>query len=282
VSGNEQALAWAGERLGSAVVAVEELSGGWTSTMLALTTAVGSRAVLRLMTNEPWRTNGAELTTREHETQLMLAGTGVAAPRSIALDADGSRTGEAAHLMTLLPGAVDLDRTTDTHLETLARALAEIHAVSPAERPRDYQSWAWPDKYVVPDWSREPAAWEQAFAVLGEDPPSYEGTFLHRDFQPRNVLWTGDEVTGIVDWVETSWGPPWLDVAHCRTNLAIAHGTEVADRFGAAYQRLTGGEPQRHFDVMDVVGFLPPPGRRSFLTDPGELARLEEHLLSVL
>ena len=250
--------------------------------MLALTTADGSRAVLRLMTNEPWRTHGAELTTREHETQLMLADTGVAAPRSIALDADGSRTGEAAHLMTLLPGAVDLDRTTDADLETLARALAEIHAFRPAERPRDYQSWAWPAKYVVPDWAREPAAWEQAFAILGQDPPSYDGTFLHRDFQPRNVLWTGDEVTGIVDWVETSWGPAWLDVAHCRTNLAITHGTEVADRFGAAYQRLTGSEPQPYFDVMDVVGFLPPPGRRSFVTDPDELARLEEHLLSVL
>ena len=48
--------------------------------MLALTTAGGDRAVLRLMTNEPWRTHGAELTTREHETQLMLADTGVPAP----------------------------------------------------------------------------------------------------------------------------------------------------------------------------------------------------------
>ena len=163
--------------------------------------------------------------------------------------------------MTLLPGRVDLDRTTDADLETLARTLAEIHALRPAERPRTYQSWAWPAKYVVPDWAREPAAWEQAFAILGRDPPAYDGTFLHRDFQPRNVLWTGDGITGVVDWVETSWGPAWLDVAHCRTNLAITHGTEVADRFGAAYQRLTGREPQPYFDVMDVVGFLPPPGR---------------------
>ena len=59
--------------------------------MLALTTARGERAVLRLMTKEPWRTHGAELTTREHETQLLLAGTDVPAPRSIALDADGPR-----------------------------------------------------------------------------------------------------------------------------------------------------------------------------------------------
>jgi aminoglycoside phosphotransferase (APT) family kinase protein len=102
------------------VVEAGTLDGAWTSTMLALTTASGDRAVLRLMTNEPWRTYGAELTTRERATLVMLADTDVPAPHSIALDADGSQTGEAAHLMTLLPGKVDLDRTSDTGLQTIA------------------------------------------------------------------------------------------------------------------------------------------------------------------
>ena len=61
--------------MGDAVVEARPLTGGITSTMLALTTADGERAVLRLMTNEPWRTHGTELTTREHETQLLLANT---------------------------------------------------------------------------------------------------------------------------------------------------------------------------------------------------------------
>jgi aminoglycoside phosphotransferase (APT) family kinase protein len=275
-------LQWAAGHLGSEVTEAVALTGGWTSTMLALTTVRGDRAVLRLMTNEPWRTHGAELTTREHETQLFLAETDLPAPRSIAIDAHGFHSGEAAHLMTLVPGEVDLARVDDASLTTLARVLAAVHDLRPAGQPRNYQSWAWSAKYVVPDWAQDRAAWERAFAVLAQDPPPYDGTFLHRDFQPRNVLWTGPAVTGIVDWVETSWGPAWLDVAHCRTNLAITHGTEVADRFGAAYERLTGGEPQRYFDVMDVVGFLPPPGRRAFLTDPDELRRLEQQLVSVL
>ena len=67
--------------LGDAVVEARHLSGGITSTMLALTTADGERAVLRLMTNEPWRTHGTELTTREHETQLLLADTPIPAPQ---------------------------------------------------------------------------------------------------------------------------------------------------------------------------------------------------------
>ena len=64
--------------------------------------------------------------------------------------------------------------------------------------------------------------------------------------------------------------------------LAVGHGTEVADRFGATYRRLTGCEAQPYFDVMDVVGLLPAPGRQPFLTDPGDRQRLESHLVTLL
>ena len=282
MEGHERAVAWAAEQLGSDVVEVAELTGGWTSTMLALSAASGERAVLRLMTNEPWRTHGAELTTREHETQLLLAATSIPAPRSLALDADGAATGESAHLMTLVPGAVDLDRVADEDLDALAATLTTVHALDPDPLPRTYQSWAWPAKHVVPDWAQHPRAWKQAFALLRQDPPAYDGTFLHRDFQPRNVLWTGPDITGLVDWVETSWGPAWLDVAHCSTNIALLHGTETAERFAAAYVARAGREPVPYFDVMDVVGFLPPPGRTSMITDPSQQRRLEERLVSLV
>ena len=93
--------------------------------------------------------------------------------------------------MSLVPGAVDVSRTADADLETLARMLVDIHALRPPMQPRTYQSWAIPAKRVVPEWAREPAAWERAFEICDEDAPAYEGTFLHRDFAPRNVLWTG-------------------------------------------------------------------------------------------
>ncbi len=274
-------VAWAEQELGRAVLEVEPLSGGWTSTMLKLTDESGAQSVLRLMTNEPWRTHGAELTTREHETQLMLADTDVPAPRSIALDATGEHAGDPAHLMSMLPGTLDLGRGSAADLATLVRTMADVHALRPAVRPRDYQSWAVPAKRVVPPWARVPAAWEQAFAILEQDPPAYDGTFLHRDFSPRNVLWVGDRLTGIVDWVETSWGPAWLDVAHARTILAVHGEPGAADRFGARYVALTGREPQPYFDVMDVVGLLPHPDRVPFLSDPEHQVRLEEHLLSL-
>ncbi|WP_406030171.1 aminoglycoside phosphotransferase family protein [Nocardioides sp. NBC_00163] len=276
------ALEWAEGVLGEQIDDVRRLSGGWTSTMLAITPRLHEAVVLRLMTNEPWRTHGEPLTTRESEIQRMLATTEVPAPRSLALDATGDRCGHPAHLMTLLPGAIEPQRRDDASLLRLAELLASIHAVEPTIDVRSYQSWAWEAKFVVPVWASDAGLWEDAFALLRSEPPTYEPCFIHRDFQPRNVLWERGEISGVVDWVETSIGPAWLDVAHCASNLAILHGTEVADRFADAYATTTGRPPQPYFDVMDIVGFLPPPGKTSFITDSADLERLEERLATVL
>ena len=275
------AVAWAEEHLGP-VSDVRALEGGRTSTMLALTPRRGEPAVLRLMTEEPWRTHGAELTARERAAQQRLAGSPVPAPRSLALDAAGERCGHPAHLMTRLPGRLELQRSDPGSLALLAELLEVVHAVEPSSDVRLFQSWAWEEKYVVPRWASDPGPWEDAFALLRTPVPAYEPTFLHRDFGAHNVLWSGGRLTGLVDWVETSLGPAWLDVAHAATNLALHHGSEVADRFAAAYVERTGRAPEPYLDVMDVVGFLPPPGRVSLVTDPHELARLEERLCVVL
>lgn len=275
------ALTWASATTGP-LADVSELSGGWTSTMLALATGSGDGLVLRLMTREPWRSHGAALTTRESEIQQMLAPTTVPAPRSQALDANGLHCGFPGHLMSLLPGRVDLDRVDTVSLDRLAHMLATIHEVSPTIEVRTYQSWAWEAKYSAPPWATDAKLWEEAFALLRTDAPDYEPCFIHRDFQPRNVLWSGDRISGVVDWVETSIGPAWLDVAHCCTNLAIAHGSETADRFAAAYVARTGREPQHYLDVMDIVGFLPPPGKEGFIKAKDERQRLEERLAAVM
>ncbi|MEP7737781.1 aminoglycoside phosphotransferase family protein [Nocardioides sp. 31GB23] len=275
------ALHWV-EVLTSPVVRVEELRGGWTSTMLALATRSHGELVLRLMTREPWRTHGPSLTTREHEVQHALAATAVPAPRPVALDAEGEACGVSAHLMTRVPGAVDVDRVDPASLARLADVLAGIHGVQPTVDVRTFQSWAWQAKFVAPEWAADTGLWESAFDLLRTDPPGYEPRLIHRDFQHRNVLWSGDAVTGVVDWVETSIGPAWLDVAHCCTNIAIGHGSDRADAFATAYVERTGARPQSYFDVMDVVGFLPPPGRASFITAHDERERLEGHLLRAM
>ncbi len=134
----------------------------------------------------------------------------------------------------------------------------------------------------MPSWATDAATWEAAFDVLRSEPPTFAPTFIHRDFQPRNVLWDDGEISGVVDWVETSIGPAWLDVAHCLTSLTLWHGSDVADAFAAAYVDRTGATPQPYFEVMDLVAFLPAPGRQEYVVDPGERVRFETRLATVL
>ncbi|MEU0630522.1 phosphotransferase, partial [Streptomyces sp. NPDC005989] len=76
--------------------------------------------------------------------------------------------------------------------------------------------------------------------------PPCEGRFLHRDFQPGNVLFDvppsnpeDARITGVVDWAP-SWGPADLDVAHCSVNLALLHGPAWGMRFAEAYEEAGG------------------------------------------
>ncbi|NYE37627.1 Ser/Thr protein kinase RdoA (MazF antagonist) [Nocardioides cavernae] len=273
----DAALTWAGSAVGSAVVSHERLAGGLTSQMLALAHDDGSQTVLRLMTNEPWRTHGAELTTRERDAQQALAGTPVPVPTSLALDAGGTVAGVAAHLMSRLPGrpreAPDADG-----VRAMAGLLATIHAQRPAEPFRTYQSWAWPEKWVVPGWTRHTGAWERAFEVLARPAPAYDPTFLHRDFGHRNLLWTGGRISGVVDWVETSTGPAWLDAAHAASTLAVLVDAAPAEAFLEQYATVATSPADPYWLVMDAVGHLPPPGRPPLFRREDQLRRLDDWL----
>ena len=273
----DRALAWAGEALGATVVGHVPLAGGLTSTMLALRDDSGGETVLRLMTNEPWRAHGAELTTRERAAQVFLADTAVPAPTSLGLDAAGGSTGVAAHLMSRLPGA-PLRDVDDSVLAAMADVLATIHGLRPAEPFRLFQSWAWEAKWVVPAWTRRPESWRRAFELLAGAQPHYEPTLLHRDFGHHNLLWRDGAITGVVDWVETSTGPAWLDAGHAATNLAVKFGTEPAVAFVRHWAVTTETAVEPYWLVMDAVGFLPPPGRQSMFGDPAELERLDAWL----
>ncbi len=257
---HEAAVEWAAEQWGREVSRVEPLRGGWTSTMLRLTAVDGGQAVLRLLTKEPWRRHASGLLAREAAVQTLLRGTPLPAPTSHAVDLAGDAAGDPAHLMSLLPGQLELRRCDDHLIDSLARLLDGVHAVDPGgARPRDYQSWAPPSKRVLPDWSRRPALWASAFEVLSGPPPSYRPRFLHRDFHLGNVLWSDGVVTGLVDWVETSWGPAELDIAHAATYLQLLHDGDAADRLVSACRPGPLDADRAYWHVLDVVGHLPDP-----------------------
>ncbi|GAA3788631.1 hypothetical protein GCM10023083_25510 [Streptomyces phyllanthi] len=178
------------------------------------------------------------LLAREAVVLTLLAGQeGIPVPGLVAVDATAEHCDHPTLLMSALPGRVRVDADDlDRPLDLLAAQLVRAHGVIPDERPRTYQAWTSPGRVRTPDGP----LWERAVDVIRRDPPPYESRFLHRDFHPGNVLFTetGSElrITGVVDRVETSWGPADLDVAHCSTALTLLHGSAYGLDFRERYE----------------------------------------------
>ncbi|MER6127941.1 aminoglycoside phosphotransferase family protein [Streptomyces sp. NPDC001795] len=291
-----------GDRIGGAAV----LRGGWTSQMRRLD--IEGRGgpyslVLRSFLKPFFVKHALGLLMREADILRLLADTTVPAARLRAVDAAATYCDHPSLLMSLLPGTVRLDETdVERKAELLARQMVAIHGlvVPEEDRPRTYQAWTSPERVRIPDGTARPELWQRAVDVIRREPPAYRPCFLHRDFHPGNVLFTGNgadlTITGVVDWVETSWGPADLDVAHCSTAVALLHGADAGMRLADHYLAAGGtlsDDPAAHlyWRLLDALAFAPDAekvaepwrelGRRD-LTPPVLTQRLEEYLHAVL
>jgi aminoglycoside phosphotransferase (APT) family kinase protein len=252
-------LAWVRQHLevGERIVAAEELHGGITAEMRRLT--VGTRdgdtrdLVLRSFVDPFYVEHAEDSLNREADALTLLRATGVRAPELIAVDPTPAHCEYPSLLMTHLEGQTVLDdEGLETRVPLLARQLVAIHAVQPAQRPRDYVALTTADTVVVPKGA-DAAAWAAAIDMIRKPAPPYQGRFLHRDFHPGNVLFdvppsrprprptpASARITGVIDWAGACWGPTDLDVAHCSTNLALLHGPAWGLRFPEAYAQAGG------------------------------------------
>ncbi|MET7479123.1 alpha/beta fold hydrolase [Streptomyces sp. NPDC005648] len=258
--------AWIAKQLGSGRKVTDSrlLSGGWSSQMRRLTLDDGTGLVQRTFVKPFFRHHGPGLLAREASVLALLTGQGsIPAPDFVAVDATAEHCDHPTLLMSALPGRVRVDEDDlDRRLDLLAAQLVRIHGVVPDERPRTYQAWTSPQRVRTPDGP----LWERAVDVIRRDPPPYEGCFLHRDFHPGNVLFTGTgrklRITGVVDWVETSWGPADLDVAHCSTALALLHGPayglDFRERYEAHGGRGLADDPDHlYWRLLDALHYCP-------------------------
>ncbi|MGW4301058.1 alpha/beta fold hydrolase [Streptomyces sp. NPDC004646] len=249
---------------GRVVVDSRPLHGGWSSQMRALGLDDGTDLVLRSLVKPFYRRHAPAMLSREAAVLELLADeAGVPAPGLVAVDAVGQHCDHPSLLMTKLPGRLRVEEPDAAVLDLLAAQLVRIHAVEPELRPRTYEAWTSPERVraVVSG-----GVWERAVEVIEREPPSYRGRFLHRDYHPGNVLFTGEgrdsRVSGVVDWVETSWGPADLDVAHCSTALALLHGPEHGPAFRARYEHqgghgLADGPDHLYWRLLDALAYVP-------------------------
>jgi aminoglycoside phosphotransferase (APT) family kinase protein len=291
---SDAARAWAVSEFGSgaSIVAVKRLTGGITSAMHLLTVddarGVRHRAVLRRWMDSD-HVEGAEWVQREAHVLEQLTRTDIPSPRVLRTDPTGSSCGEAALLMSYVPGRMELQPANpERWLEQLSDMLVRIHRAD--LRAPEAESWLNRSSLVVPTWSKRPELWRDAIALLDEDPPCDEQTFIHHDYQHFNVLWRRGRISGVVDWVFGSTGSPAMDVGHCRLNLAVLYSAEYASRFLDLYEMTSGRVVSAWWDIHQLLVYLPgwgdfvqvQAGRRATVDFSGMHDRVEETLADAL
>jgi aminoglycoside phosphotransferase (APT) family kinase protein len=204
--------------------------------------------VLRRYVDREWVAREPDLASREAKTLKLLEGVAeLRTPKLIAVDPTGRDTGGApAVLMSHLGGR---EEWKPPSLERLAAVAPLIHEVRAPRYFRRYRRYYTGDALRPPPWSKQPKLWERAFEVA-EAATVDEATacFIHRDHHAGNVLWSYGRVVGVVDWEPASIGPPAVDFAHVRLNLAAQMGIAAARR----YAKYPGIEADPVWDIVDA------------------------------
>ncbi|HTL37853.1 MAG TPA: phosphotransferase [Kofleriaceae bacterium] len=208
-----ETLAWV-ETVAGAVVETKRLTGGLTSWVHRLTTARGDIVL---------RQSSADAVAKEAVILTALARADVPAPRLIATSGD-------ALLMTLVPGEIRLVPT-EAWLRQMATMLARIHALD-VDVPKRIVDWRSSEYKPPPDATSD--VWKDVVAIVAQERTVTDARFSHGDYQHFNMLWSDEQLTGVIDWIEACLGPQDLDVGHCRLNLALLFSADPDRRPSAA------------------------------------------------
>lgn len=297
---DDSVLMWVREKVDSeaTIESVQRLYGGMSSAVFSIRLKIDQEVkefVLRQFDNKEWLQSEPDLALHEAESLRWAERIDLQTPKIIAFDETGSKCGGLPSvLMSRLEGTVNLKPENMEHwLAQMADALTKIHAVSADDFQWNYFTYNDITSLEIPSWTSIPEMWNEAIKIVKGPRTEEKPCFIHRDFHPTNILWSGDSVSGVVDWVNACKGPAGIDLGHCRLNLALLYDTPTADAFLFAYQRKAGKAftYNTYWDILSVIDILfgPPevyPGWKAFgvtgLTDEMMVERLEKYLESLL
>lgn len=258
---------WVAEAIGTAPqnLEIRRIKGATSSSVFLIRSFHGSaseRFVLRVLSNQEWLAQEPDLAVHEAAALQEAQRAGLKAPRLAAYSTEDVGFGAPVVLMTFLEGNVIVTPSDlKSWLEGLVGELACIHRHRAATFAWTFRSWVNLAALAPPVLTTIPHVWERAIERVSGPAPSTPSVFIHRDYHPTNVLWQGGVVSGVVDWINACQGPAGVDVAHCRTNLALMFGTDAADQFLGSYRQVADRfEYDPYWDLDSVLDMcLPQP-----------------------
>ena len=191
-----------------------------------------------------------EKARREFKTFELLNQHHVPAPEALYLD----EKGDVLEIPGIVTGFVKGTLLMDTPSEPLAWArklatmLARIHSIPCGEEQQRFllkgnTEASWVVKYDAPprymqDYPSGVDVWQlmrELHTTLETDTP----VLLHIDYWSGNILWHENEISAVIDWEESSYGDPAVDLAYARMNMVLMGLPDAADEFLRVYESET-------------------------------------------
>lgn len=238
---------------------VHLLLGGASANMHAIQFHNDTSYVIREITDQTWLKEEPDLLLQEKTVLQALASSDIPTPNFVATDLYGEFAEHPTLIMTKLTGAINqLPSTTEKMVERLAQTLIRIHEHKQII-PYLYSPYRTKTKLTIPSWTAHREKWQQLKNYIeNHEAPPFTNVFIHRDFHLNNVLWENGKITGIVDWINSCTGPRYIDVAHCRWNLAMTHSVQLADYFLQTYNTYhTVDSYDVYWDILSLFDIFP-------------------------
>lgn len=242
--------AWAGHALGGRIVRARRLKGGISAQTLLVVAerpdGSSTKAVLRRL-DDDWIAAEPDIVTREAVLLDELQRRGVPAPRPIDHRPDG------ALLMTFEPGRPVHHPRDAGYLRAIVDELVHLHAGGPPTSGGHRDQVARLELHLAEESPRrsgvdvDPALWGH-IRRLWPSVGRREGTLIHDDYHPGNILWHRGHVSAIVDWTVPGVGQAVSDACYLRLDVSLVRGLEAGDAVLRAYEAAVGEPvPDRPF-----------------------------------
>lgn len=223
---------------GATVAGVTELSGGLASLLdvVWLDRAPVERIVLRRLL--PRFGGDPASLRREVAAHRAARAGGVPAPAVLWAD-DGGALGAPAMLVEFVEGrpiVAELDRT--AAVTALVAGMDGVHAIrcrEPAGLPVLADLAAHREQFGGPVTTSPVVDAAALLAAVDTLAGAFraEQRLVHGDLHGGNVLWDGQQVTGVLDWPGAGWGVRLHDDAYAVMDTTLAHGPDAGERLRA-------------------------------------------------
>lgn len=295
---SQQAIKWASDKMKGRVTAYEPLKGGQSSIMHILSIdKMGEmeEVILREYDDSKWLEEEPRIARQEAQNLSFVQKLPICTPHLLAVDMTGESAGRPAVLMSKVEGKVQLiHKELKQWIRELARILFTIHSYPVEGIRHHYFPYYNLNKLCVPSWSTIPEKWQEMIERLKKSSLYAANSFIHRDYHPVNVLCNQKgSITGVVDWVNACIGPKEIDIGHCRINLTIMYGLDIANVFLEEYEKQADAYTYSSmWDLVALANFYdesPPEvydGWKVFglegITSEGMIVSMEQLLTSAL